>query len=192
MMNSKQINVHLPTVKSTKPSYSKIYPSSGFALYFDGCSKGNPGPSGIGTVIYKDGEEYWSDCRYIGNNRTNNESEYSALILGLQIAIEKEIKTLSVCGDSLLVINQVNKIYKVKNPNLSVLYDEVVKLTKYFTYIDFNHVYRKDNKRADQLSNLALEYINNVSDTEIIDSIFEETKKCDEELVIEKLLNNQK
>jgi ribonuclease HI len=66
---------------------SKIYPSTEYALYFDGCSKGNPGPSGIGAVIYKNNVEYWASCRYIGDNRTNNEAEYSALILGLEEAI---------------------------------------------------------------------------------------------------------
>jgi ribonuclease HI len=151
-MNTIQTIINLPTVKSV----SKVYPSTEFVLYFDGCSKGNPGVAGIGAVIYKNGVEYWSACKYIGNKKTNNEAEYCSLILGLQSAIELDIKTLSVCGDSLLVINQVNKIYKVKNQNLLVLYDEVVKLIKQFTYIDFNHVYRKDNKRADELSNIAL------------------------------------
>lgn len=155
-MNNSEITVSLPSICSAE-KISKIYPSSQFTLYFDGCSKGNPGSAGIGVVIYKDGEEYWSASKYIGPNKTNNEAEYSGLIFGLQAAQELGIKTLSVYGDSLLVINQINKIYKIKNSNLFELYNEVIKLIANFTYIDFNHVYRKYNKRADQLSNKALE-----------------------------------
>lgn len=137
-------------------SHPKIFPILEYVLYFDGCSKGNPGPSGIGAVIYKNKIEIWNACKYIGDKRTNNESEYSALIMGLEEAIKMDIKELSVCGDSLLVINQVNGIYKVKNQNLLVLYENVLLLKSKFTYIDFNHVYRNNNKRADELSNLAL------------------------------------
>jgi ribonuclease HI len=186
-MTDKQMIIRLPSITPPVNSQPKIYPSTEFVLYFDGCSKGNPGRAGIGAVIYKNGIEHWAACRYIGNKRTNNEAEYCALILGLQSAIEQDIKRLSVCGDSLLVINQVNKVYKVKNQNLSDMYDEVVKLKTHFDYIDFNHVYRKDNKRADQLSNLALEY-NNDSSTVIVDDIVEDIKDWEGELVIEKIL----
>ena len=73
-MNSKQMILKLPSIKKTTVSLeAKIYPSTEFVLYFDGCSKGNPGPAGIGAVIYKNGIEYWSACKYIGNKRTNNE-----------------------------------------------------------------------------------------------------------------------
>jgi len=137
-------------------THSKIFPILEYVLYFDGCSKGNPGPSGIGAVIYKNKIEIWNSCKYIGDKRTNNESEYSALIMGLEEAIKMDIKELSVCGDSLLVINQVNGIYKVKNLKLLVLYENILLLKSKFTYIDFNHVYRNNNKRADELSNLAL------------------------------------
>jgi ribonuclease HI len=189
-MTDKQMIIRLPSITPPTNSQPKIYPSTEFVLYFDGCSKGNPGRAGIGAVIYKNGIEHWAVCRYIGNKRTNNEAEYCALILGLQSAIEEDIKRLSVCGDSLLVINQVNKVYKVKNQNLLDMYDEVVKLKTHFDYIDFNHVYRKDNKRADQLSNLALEY-NNDSSTDIVDDIVEDIKDWEGELVIEKILKKK-
>ena len=187
-MNNKQMIISLPSIKLTTSSESKVYPSTEFVLYFDGCSKGNPGHAGIGAVIYKKGVEYWAACKYIGNKRTNNEAEYSALILGLKSAIDLGIKRLSVCGDSLLVINQVNKIYKVKNPNLADMYDEVVELKTHFDYIDFNHVYRKDNKRADQLSNLGLECSDNSEAETTIYDFVEDTKDWAEELVIEKIL----
>jgi len=152
------MSIVLPKIK-TNNNLSKVFPLTEFTLKFDGCSKGNPGRAGIGAVIYKNGLEYWASCKYIGDKKTNNESEYSALIFGLEAAIEKNINELSVYGDSLLVINQVNGIYKVKNENLFELFERATELKKQFSYIDFNHIYRKDNKRADELSNIALQYI---------------------------------
>jgi len=135
---------------------AKIHPTCEYVLNFDGCSKGNPGPAGIGAVISKSGSEEWCGCQFIGN-KTNNQSEYSALILGLKEALSRDIKQLQVYGDSLLVINQVTGQFKVKNVQLQELYKEALSLITKFDYIVFNHVYREFNKRADQLSNLALE-----------------------------------
>jgi ribonuclease HI len=189
-MNNTQMIITLPNIKLTPSFKTKIYPVTEYVLYFDGCSKGNPGHAGIGAVIYKDGVEHWAASKYIGNKRTNNEAEYCALILGLKMAIEQDITTLSVCGDSLLVINQVNKVYKVKNPILRDLYDEVDKLKSQFTYIDFNHVYRKDNKRADELSNLGLECSNNSEEEITIDDIIEDFKNWEEGSTINNIFKN--
>lgn len=126
-----------------------------YILHFDGCSKGNPGPAGIGAVLYKNGVEYWSGCKFIGS-KTNNESEYNALIFGLENAVNMGIKVLSVRGDSLLVIKQVNGEYKVKHNNLISLHNQITELQTNFERINFKHVYRNDNKRADQLSNIGL------------------------------------
>jgi ribonuclease HI len=127
-----------------------------YSLYFDGCSKGNPGKAGAGAVIYKNGIEIWSSYKHIGNNKTNNEAEYSGLLLGLEESVNQNIQSLLVYGDSQLVINQVNGIYKVKNINLLTFYNNVMKLKQNFINITFNHVYRTNNKRADELSNMAL------------------------------------
>lgn len=135
---------------------AKVYPIASHILNFDGCSKGNPGLAGIGAVIYKDNEEIWCGSKFIGV-KTNNYSEYSALILGLKQAIQMEIDHLNVLGDSLLVINQVNGVYKVKSDDLRELHEEVNNLIKHFKFIEFNHVYRENNKRADELSNIALD-----------------------------------
>ena len=143
-----------PTFKKTKDA--KVFPYKEYVMNFDGASKGNPGLSGAGAVIYKNGEEIWSSCKFVGT-KTNNQSEYSALILGLKGAITLGITKLSVLGDSLLVINQVNGIYKVKSESIFNLYKEVLGLKSQFEYVDFNHVYRDYNKRADELSNLALD-----------------------------------
>ena len=129
-----------------------------YILNFDGASRGNPGPAGIGAVIFHNGKEIWASCQYIGT-KTNNQSEYSALILGLKQALTRDIKCLQVYGDSQLIINQINGEYKVKNPGLQDLYKEVQDLQAHFESIVFTHVYREFNKRADQLSNMALDVL---------------------------------
>ncbi len=143
----------------------KIFPQYEYSMNFDGCSKGNPGPSGIGAVIYHNGQEIWASCQYIGT-RTNNQSEYSALILGLKEALSRDIKRLYVFGDSQLVINQITNVYKVKNNLLQELYQEVQTLKTQFEYIEFTHVYREFNKRADALSNMALNVLDINMDNE--------------------------
>ena len=127
-----------------------------YILNFDGCSKGNPGPSGAGGVIYKNGKEILNYSVFLGNNITNNESEYKSLSIGIDKAIELNIKKLIVKGDSQLVINQVLGKYMVNNKNLKEIYDLIKRKIKFFDDISFNHVYRKFNKRADDLANKAL------------------------------------
>jgi ribonuclease HI len=139
----------------TKSTDSKIYPICDYTLNFDGCSKGNPGLAGIGIVIYNKGIEIHSACKFIGI-KTNNQSEYSALIFGLEEAIKMEIDQISIFGDSQIVINQVNGIFKIKSDNLIELNKKANDLKKQFKYIEFNHVPREKNKRADELSNIAL------------------------------------
>jgi ribonuclease HI len=127
-----------------------------YILNFDGCSKGNPGPSGAGGVIYKNGKEILNYSVFLGNNVTNNESEYKSLSIGIDKAIELNIKKLIVKGDSQLVINQVLGKYMVNNKNLKEIYDLIKRKIKFFDDISFNHVYRNNNKRADELANNAL------------------------------------
>ena len=131
-----------------------------FKMNFDGCSKGNPGLSGAGAVIYENNEEIWGDHLFVGEKFTNNHAEYAGLILGLQQAKKMNIKHILVEGDSLLVINQMSNIYNCNSPNLIELYNKAKELEKYFDKIHYQHVDRKFNKRADQLSNVAvMDYI---------------------------------
>jgi ribonuclease HI len=124
-----------------------------YVLFFDGCCKGNPGPGGAGAVLYKGEIEIWSDCTFVGKKVTNNIAEYTGLIIGLKQAIKIGIKNITVNGDSQLVIKQMTGTYKVNSENLIELYKTAKQLEKSFDSISFNHVYRKDNKRADSLSN---------------------------------------
>ena len=125
-------------------------------LFFDGCSKGNPGKAGAGAVIYQNCIELYSKTLFVGNNETNNVSEYNGLIIGLELATFNGIKELSVKGDSLLVIKQMKGEYKVKNKNLKILFERAKQLSLQFDKITFEHIYRENNQRADELSNIAL------------------------------------
>jgi ribonuclease HI len=143
----------LPIIKNTNLNQTKIFPEIGFKLQFDGCSKGNPGLAGAGAVLYYANEELWSGNFFVGEKATNNHAEYAGLILGLKTAMEYDIKSLVVEGDSLLVINQMKGIYKCNSPNLYDFYEEAKKMSEKFEYIHFNHILRNYNKRADELAN---------------------------------------
>jgi len=93
--------------------YNIIILKMSYTLFFDGCSKGNPGPSGAGAVIYdENNNEIAAILSFVGLKETNNVAEYSGLLLGLNEAIKKNISTLLVKGDSKLVIEQLKGCYK--------------------------------------------------------------------------------
>ena len=127
-----------------------------YQIFCDGASRSNPGDASIGVSISLDGEEIHTISRKIGI-ATNNEAEYQALIDGLNYCIENSIKEIEVFLDSNLVVEQVNKNFKVKAGNLKALNSQVENMIKEFEYIEFKHVYREENKRADQLANMALD-----------------------------------
>jgi len=128
-----------------------------YTLYFDGCSKGNPGKSGAGAVIYDImNNEVWSDAVFVGNTSTNNEAEYTGLLVGLREAVRMGISDLLVRGDSQLIIRQMKGEYKVKSASLKPMHSEARELSNSIEKIEFEHVYREFNKRADELSNVGL------------------------------------
>ena len=126
-----------------------------YVLRFDGASKGNPGISGAGAVLYYNNEEIWHGTIYLGK-QTNNYAEYYGMIIGLQEAKKKGISNLYIEGDSKLVINQMKGIYNVKSSNLLDLYKKAKLLVLSFDTIDYKHIYRDQNKRADELANIAV------------------------------------
>lgn len=118
-------------------------------LYADGGSRGNPGPSASGyvllgmddTIIEKSGV-------YLGIT-TNNQAEYRALKYGLEDARRRNIPEVEVYMDSLLVINQMKGIFKVKNRDLWPVHDDIKALVKQFQKVTFTHVPRELNRLAD-------------------------------------------
>ena len=85
----------LPHIKSAiQADPPKPSSAIAFRMNFDGCSKGNPGICGAGAVIYHEDDEIWGGTLFVGINATNNRAEYSGLILGLQKALEMNIKKI--------------------------------------------------------------------------------------------------
>src|SRR6185436_19900318 len=101
-------------------------------LEFDGGSRGNPGPAGIGVVVRAaDRTPVVTLGRYIGK-ATNNVAEYKALITAMQEAKKLGAKSIIIRGDSELIIRQMNGQYKVKHPDMKVLFDEAQALIRQF------------------------------------------------------------
>lgn len=128
-----------------------------YILRFDGASKGNPGNAGAGAVLYKNDKEIWNISRHLGY-QTNNYAECFAAILGIEEAAKRNIKTLYVEGDSMLIINQLKGKWQVKNNDLKTLYLSITQSLKSFEKITFKHIYRNYNSRADQLANEGISY----------------------------------
>lgn len=128
-----------------------------YILQFDGGSRGNPGISGCGSVIYYRGNEIWNRSVYLGEDHTNNYAEYYGLIYGLIGAKQLQIKNLKVQGDSQIIINQLTGKFKVNSQKLKPLFTKAKKQFQHFDNIEFIHIYRNKNKRADELANIAMD-----------------------------------
>lgn len=124
-------------------------------IYIDGASKGNPGPSGIGVIVCSKGEAIRNISSYIGN-ATNNVAEYTALIYALQEALKLKAETLSINSDSQLLCRQISREYKVKNPNIIGLYNQVLNLISAFKQVSIKNIPRENNRGADKLATLAV------------------------------------
>ncbi|MDD9899104.1 MAG: ribonuclease HI family protein [Candidatus Melainabacteria bacterium] len=128
---------------------------SSVIIFTDGASKGNPGPASIGASLVVDEKEVAWISESIGQ-ATNNIAEYTALLEGLRKAQELGYQEVLVKADSELMVKQLNGEYRVKNPDIKVIFLKVQELIKEFDKISFTHVRREFNQRADQLANLAL------------------------------------
>ena len=126
-------------------------------VFADGGSRGNPGPSASGFVILDKEDNVLVDKGVYLGVTTNNQAEYTALKLALEECIKNQVHEVEVYMDSLLVINQVRGIFKVKNRDLWPLHDSVKQLSQKFNHINFSHVPREFNKLADAAVNRALD-----------------------------------
>ncbi len=125
--------------------------------YTDGGARGNPGPAAAGIVI-KDanGKIIASFGKYLGH-QTNNFAEYTALILALQKAEELGAAEVDCVLDSELVVKQMRREYKVKEPTLQKLFLQVYNLSTRFKKVTYRHTLRAGNKEADAEVNEALD-----------------------------------
>lgn len=126
-------------------------------LYADGGSRGNPGPSASGFVIMDMNDQIVvKRGTYLGVT-TNNQAEYQAVKFGLEEALKMRAKRVHVYLDSLLVVNQMLGIFKVKNRDLWPIHAAVKELSAQFEKVVFSHVPRELNKLADRAVNETLD-----------------------------------
>ena len=131
-------------------------------VHSDGGARGNPGPAAIGVVIEKENGEMIEEISEAIGDTTNNIAEYTAVLRGLQVLevlFGAKVSEMEVYWrlDSELVVKQLAGEYKVKNPGLRPLYEEIRDLRARFPKLTLKHVRREENKEADRLVNEALD-----------------------------------
>ncbi|MBR0461076.1 reverse transcriptase-like protein [Candidatus Saccharibacteria bacterium] len=126
-------------------------------VYVDGSSRGNPGPAGVGYyIVGTEGQIMEHGGEFIGF-ASSREAEYRAMKLGIERAKALGLKTVRFVGDNLMVINQLNGIYEVKNNDLVQIYEDIQGMLKDFEAVGFVHVKRSQNQHADREANLAVD-----------------------------------
>ncbi|MEF8784038.1 MAG: ribonuclease HI [Haloarculaceae archaeon] len=124
-------------------------------VYFDGASRGNPGPAAIGWVIVTDDGIVAEGGKRIGET-TNNRAEYEALVHALTVAADYGFEEVDVRGDSELIVRQIRGEYDVNDPGLREYRVRALELLDSFAEWSLSHVPREINERADELANDAL------------------------------------
>ena len=127
-----------------------------YKIYCDGASRSNPGEASIGISIQNHEQEVDTIAKKIGV-ATNNVAEYEGLRTALDYCEKNNLKDVQIYLDSLLVVQQVNGKYKVKSKNLKDLYNQCTDLIEKVDNLEIHHVPREQNKRADELANIALD-----------------------------------
>lgn len=126
-------------------------------LYADGGARGNPGPAaGAAVLLGEDGRVLAERAQYLGT-ATNNVAEYTGLIVGLEEAKRLGVTKLDVRMDSLLVVQQMRGLWKIKHPGLRPLALRAGALLAEFPDRTVEHVPREENTLADALVNRALD-----------------------------------
>ncbi|PIR98948.1 ribonuclease H [Candidatus Collierbacteria bacterium CG10_big_fil_rev_8_21_14_0_10_44_9] len=130
-------------------------------LHTDGGSRGNPGPAAYGYVIQDVSSGAGIILEKCGNYlgiTTNNIAEYEGLIAGIKWVVTNHPKSeLVIKMDSLLIVNQIKGVFKVKNSGLIPKYREVRGLLAQLPKYSIEHTYREGNSLADSLVNQALD-----------------------------------
>ena len=153
---------------SEKNTPNRVTSSRGAAnsitVYVDGASRGNPGPAGIGYyIVGSDNSIIDQGGEFIGF-ASSRVAEYFALKKGIERALDLGYKSARFVSDSLMVINQLNGIFQVKNQDILPIYQDIQKKIESFEAIAFVHVHRTENTIADHEANLAIDRIVETSD----------------------------
>lgn len=126
-------------------------------IYTDGGARGNPGPAGIGAIIFDDKRNLIAEISEYLGVATNNQAEYKAVVAAIKKAKELNAEEIQFYLDSQLVVEQLNGNYKVKNKDLQPLFVSIYNDSLNFKKVAYNHVPREQNKEADRLANEAMD-----------------------------------
>jgi ribonuclease HI len=124
-----------------KRSPATIVAGADYTLVFDGGSLGNPGLGYGSYEIVGNGETTAAQRLEFGDNMTNNQAEFHALIAGLEELLNRtgpKAKSLSIAvrGDSQLVIRGLTGEWRVKHPGLQPLHRHADSLLQRFGSVD--------------------------------------------------------
>jgi len=122
----------------------------------DGGARGNPGPGGWGAVIRVPGREPEELCGSLPHT-TNNVAEYTGLLAALRWCQTHGLTDVHVRSDSLLLVQQMRGVYKVRNAGLKPLHGQARLLVHRIGRVTFEHVRREQNREADRLANRAMD-----------------------------------
>lgn len=125
--------------------------------YIDGGARGNPGPAGFGVRIENEDGTLVEEFSEAIGIATNNVAEYRGLIAALEWALAKGVTALHVRSDSLLLVQQMKGVFKVKHPGLIPLTATARSLASRIGRVTFEHVGRSHNAHADRLANAAMD-----------------------------------
>ena len=131
--------------------------SKTFTVNIDGGARGNPGPAGWGVVVQDTAGAVVAELSGALPHATNNVAEYSGLLAALDWCAEQGATVVHVRSDSLLLVQQMRGIYKVKHEGLKPLHGRARLLAHQIGKTTFEHVRREMNKEADRLANLAMD-----------------------------------
>ena len=126
-------------------------------LFADGAARGNPGPAGSGAVLLDESGHVIAELTKHLGHATNNVAEYTALIIGLEEAKRRGIDEIDIRMDSMLVVRQMQGLWKIKHPNMKPLALRAGALLASFPKRTIEHVPREENLIADALSNKAID-----------------------------------
>ena len=128
-----------------------------FSVNIDGGARGNPGPAGWGVVVYNAAGDVIAELSGTLPHATNNVAEYSGLLAALDWCVKNGANTVHVRSDSLLLVQQMRGVYKVKHEGLKPLHGQARLLAHQIGKATYEHVRREANKEADRLANLAMD-----------------------------------
>jgi ribonuclease HI len=124
--------------------------------WVDGGARGNPGEAGFGAILEAPDGTVFELSGYLGRT-TNNVAEYAALIAALELAGARGIRDLTLHSDSLLLVQQMRGLYRVKAVHLRPLHARASERARRIPSLRLVHVRRHENQRADALVNRAID-----------------------------------